>query len=60
MDVACVCVRQVLESLGVEVVECIHWRKGALLYMYCHTVETNSRQREPSHYKQVSLSHSGD
>uniref|UniRef100_A0A8C5N3Z4 RAB7A interacting MON1-CCZ1 complex subunit 1 n=1 Tax=Leptobrachium leishanense TaxID=445787 RepID=A0A8C5N3Z4_9ANUR len=24
--------------LEVEVCECLHWRRGALLYMYCHTV----------------------
>ncbi|KAM8961380.1 RAB7A-interacting MON1-CCZ1 complex subunit 1 [Pelodytes ibericus] len=28
--------------LEVDLLECLHWRKGALLYMYCHTV----RERE--------------
>ncbi|KAG8456675.1 hypothetical protein GDO86_002454 [Hymenochirus boettgeri] len=25
-------------DLDVELLECLHWRRGALLYMYCHTV----------------------
>ncbi|MEE6513154.1 hypothetical protein FKM82_020659 [Ascaphus truei] len=25
-------------TLDVDVLECLHWRRGALLYMYCHTV----------------------
>ncbi|OCU02567.1 UPF0600 protein C5orf51 homolog [Xenopus laevis] len=25
-------------DLDVELSECLHWRRGALLYMYCHTV----------------------
>ncbi|XP_072570114.1 RAB7A-interacting MON1-CCZ1 complex subunit 1 [Paramormyrops kingsleyae] len=24
--------------LGVELLECLYWRRGALLYMYCHTL----------------------
>ncbi|KAK7100190.1 RAB7A-interacting MON1-CCZ1 complex subunit 1-like [Littorina saxatilis] len=44
--------KPVLETLGEELVECIHWRKGALLYMYCHTLESNNRPCDPSKYKQ--------
>ena len=44
---------QVVETLGEDIVECIHWRKGALLYMYCHTLENKERQPEPGHYRQV-------
>ncbi|XP_053304069.1 RAB7A-interacting MON1-CCZ1 complex subunit 1 isoform X2 [Spea bombifrons] len=25
-------------TLEVDVLECLHWRRGALLYMFCHTV----------------------
>ena len=33
--------------LGNDLSECLHWRLGALLYMYCHTVmESERRQRE--------------
>ncbi|NWY03767.1 CE051 protein, partial [Nothoprocta ornata] len=28
--------------LGTELLECLYWRKGALLYMYCHTVKERS------------------
>ncbi|XP_067171602.1 RAB7A-interacting MON1-CCZ1 complex subunit 1 isoform X1 [Apteryx mantelli] len=28
--------------LGTELFECLYWRKGALLYMYCHTVKERS------------------
>ncbi|XP_068782457.1 RAB7A-interacting MON1-CCZ1 complex subunit 1 isoform X1 [Struthio camelus] len=28
--------------LGTELIECLYWRKGALLYMYCHTVKERS------------------
>ncbi|XP_032225842.2 RAB7A-interacting MON1-CCZ1 complex subunit 1 isoform X3 [Nematostella vectensis] len=27
-----------IEALGVEVLECLHWRRGALMYMLCHTI----------------------
>ncbi|KAM9095846.1 UPF0600 protein C5orf51 homolog [Sarcophilus harrisii] len=26
------------DMLGTELLECLYWRRGALLYMYCHTV----------------------
>ncbi|XP_020852038.1 RAB7A-interacting MON1-CCZ1 complex subunit 1 isoform X1 [Phascolarctos cinereus] len=26
------------DILGTELLECLYWRRGALLYMYCHTV----------------------
>nr|XP_056705034.1 RAB7A-interacting MON1-CCZ1 complex subunit 1 [Euleptes europaea] len=28
-----------LTVLGVELLECLYWRRGALLYMFCHTVK---------------------
>ncbi|XP_067137584.1 RAB7A-interacting MON1-CCZ1 complex subunit 1-like isoform X2 [Centruroides vittatus] len=27
----------VLNTLGIDIAECLMWRKGALCYMYCHT-----------------------
>lgn len=30
--------RQVQSVLGLEQLECLYWRRGALLYMYCHTL----------------------
>ncbi|XP_071991693.1 RAB7A-interacting MON1-CCZ1 complex subunit 1 [Engystomops pustulosus] len=33
--------------LDVEVQECLHWRRGALLYMYCHTVGERERWTLP-------------
>ncbi|XP_061473226.1 RAB7A-interacting MON1-CCZ1 complex subunit 1 isoform X1 [Rhineura floridana] len=28
-----------LTVLGVELLECLYWRRGALLYMFCHTMK---------------------
>ncbi|NXK12382.1 CE051 protein, partial [Herpetotheres cachinnans] len=28
-----------ISILGAELLECVYWRKGALLYMYCHTAK---------------------
>ena len=37
----------ILEILGEEIIECIHWRIGALCYMYCATLaQDGSRQGE--------------
>uniref|UniRef100_A0A3P8X9B7 CE051 n=1 Tax=Esox lucius TaxID=8010 RepID=A0A3P8X9B7_ESOLU len=30
--------QEVQSVLGLEVLECLYWRRGALLYMYCHTL----------------------
>ncbi|XP_069819658.1 RAB7A-interacting MON1-CCZ1 complex subunit 1 [Dendropsophus ebraccatus] len=40
--------------LDVEVQECLHWRRGALLYMYCHTVGQRERWqlRDPRIFSQ--------
>ncbi|XP_006007173.1 RAB7A-interacting MON1-CCZ1 complex subunit 1 [Latimeria chalumnae] len=39
--------------LGVEMVECLHWRRGAFLYMYCHTVREREKwlMGNQSHFK---------
>ncbi|XP_028844944.1 RAB7A-interacting MON1-CCZ1 complex subunit 1 [Denticeps clupeoides] len=29
---------EVQNVLGLELLECLYWRRGALLYMYCHTL----------------------
>ncbi|CAL1529532.1 unnamed protein product [Lymnaea stagnalis] len=44
--------KQPIEVLGPEVVECIHWRNGALMYMYCHTLNSESEAAFPAHYQQ--------
>ncbi|NXC72350.1 CE051 protein, partial [Anhinga anhinga] len=31
-----------INILGAELLECLYWRKGALLYMYCHTTKEKS------------------
>ncbi|XP_074935478.1 RAB7A-interacting MON1-CCZ1 complex subunit 1 [Phalacrocorax aristotelis] len=31
-----------ISILGAELLECLYWRKGALLYMYCHTAKERS------------------
>ncbi|NXL64419.1 CE051 protein, partial [Chordeiles acutipennis] len=31
-----------INILGTELLECLYWRKGALLYMYCHTAKERS------------------
>uniref|UniRef100_A0A8C8RAB7 Chromosome 5 open reading frame 51 n=1 Tax=Pelusios castaneus TaxID=367368 RepID=A0A8C8RAB7_9SAUR len=31
--------QDLLDVLGAELLECLFWRRGALLYMYCHTVK---------------------
>ncbi|XP_068614110.1 RAB7A-interacting MON1-CCZ1 complex subunit 1 isoform X2 [Brachionichthys hirsutus] len=30
--------QEVQSVLGLELLECLYWRRGALLYMYCHTL----------------------
>ncbi|GFR72490.1 UPF0600 protein C5orf51 [Elysia marginata] len=41
------------DVLSPSLAECIHWRKGALLYMYCHTVNSRcSREQLPVHFLQ--------
>lgn len=30
--------QEVQAVLGLELLECVYWRRGALLYMYCHTL----------------------
>ncbi|XP_065595977.1 RAB7A-interacting MON1-CCZ1 complex subunit 1 [Cyrtonyx montezumae] len=31
-----------INILSIDLVECLYWRKGALLYMYCHTAKERS------------------
>ncbi|NWX17659.1 CE051 protein, partial [Aegotheles bennettii] len=33
---------KLINILGAELLECLYWRKGALLYMYCHTAKERS------------------
>ncbi|NWV00418.1 CE051 protein, partial [Upupa epops] len=32
-------INEPVDILGAELLECLYWRKGALLYMYCHTAK---------------------
>ena len=45
-----------VSQLGTEVIECLHWRIGALLYMYSHmvlTVEERKKKVDVEHFKEV-------
>ncbi|XP_059158472.1 RAB7A-interacting MON1-CCZ1 complex subunit 1-like [Physella acuta] len=44
--------KEPIEVLLSEIIECIRWRKGALLYMYCHTLNSPSQAPNfPTHYQ---------
>ncbi len=48
-------------KLGVDIIECLHWRVGALMYMYCHMVLTEEERKkkiEVDHFKQVGYTNS--
>ncbi|KFQ66218.1 UPF0600 protein C5orf51, partial [Phaethon lepturus] len=34
---------ETISVLGAELLECLYWRKGALIYMYCHTAKERSK-----------------
>lgn len=36
----------IVAVLGLEVLECLYWRVGALLYMYCYAVYSNEERRK--------------
>ena len=43
-------VEQVVEMLGADILECLYWRVGALLYMYCHHLyeeDEEEKERRP-------------
>ncbi len=45
-----------MEQLGTDIIECLHWRVGALMYMYCHmvlTVEERKKEIDVEHFKEV-------
>ena len=48
---------QLEEVLGSEIAECLHWRRGALLYMYCSTVQEDKERlkRNSETFRQVHL-----
>ncbi|XP_077986405.1 RAB7A-interacting MON1-CCZ1 complex subunit 1-like isoform X2 [Glandiceps talaboti] len=49
----------IIDVLGVDIVECIHWRRGALIYMYCHTIhqDIHRLQRQKAHF--IKMLHEG-
>ncbi|NXH19801.1 CE051 protein, partial [Bucco capensis] len=38
----CSLIEEPINILGAEFLECLYWRKGALLYMYCHAAKERS------------------
>ncbi|CAG5118150.1 unnamed protein product [Candidula unifasciata] len=45
--------KPVADVLSSEIMECLQWRKGALLYMYCHTINTQfSSESLPFYFSQ--------
>lgn len=36
---------EMVDVLGPEIVECMAWRKGALMYMYCATIQEEDKDR---------------
>lgn len=51
----CLILFQPTDLLGAELLECLYWRKGALLYMYCHTAKERSEwlQENVATFKKV-------
>ena len=43
------------QVLGSDILECLSWRRGALFYMYCHTLfnDPQRRQLDTTHVMQV-------
>ncbi|XP_062575006.1 RAB7A-interacting MON1-CCZ1 complex subunit 1-like [Saccostrea cucullata] len=37
--------KEVVDVLGPDIVECMLWRKGALMYMYCATIQEEDKDR---------------
>lgn len=49
-----------VDVLGPEIVECMAWRKGALMYMYCATIQEEDKDRikeDPQCHAEVMLYH---
>ncbi|BFY99139.1 hypothetical protein BsWGS_02179 [Bradybaena similaris] len=45
--------KSVVDALSSEITECLQWRKGALLYMYCHTINAQfSFENLPFNFRQ--------
>lgn len=38
--------KQIVDILGAEIYECVRWRQGALLYMFCDTINRDDNRRE--------------
>lgn len=47
-----------VDVLGPEIMECMAWRKGALMYMYCATVQEEDKARieeDPQSFAEVTM-----
>ena len=42
---ACGSPERVATLLGTELLECVYWRVGSLMYMYCHTLMEEEGRR---------------
>lgn len=45
--------------LGSEVMECLYWRRGALFYMYCHTLFNDPQRRQHNRTHLMQCAESG-
>ncbi|CAH3176486.1 unnamed protein product [Porites evermanni] len=50
---------QAIQVLGTDMVECLYWRRGALCYMYCHTVFNNAPRVQLSEWDFIQCAESG-
>ena len=49
--ISCGSPERVATQLGTELPECVYWRVGSLMYMYCHTLmEEDGRRKEVNEY----------
>ncbi|XP_033737705.1 UPF0600 protein C5orf51 homolog isoform X2 [Pecten maximus] len=55
----CIPEKEVADVLGSEVNECLVWRRGALLYMYCKTVKDDPERADKIDASFIQLLHEG-
>jgi len=48
-----------VEVLGTDLVECLYWRRGALFYMYCHTLFNDNERRHLNRVHLMECAESG-
>ncbi|OWF45760.1 UPF0600 protein C5orf51 homolog isoform X2 [Mizuhopecten yessoensis] len=55
----CIPEKEVADVLGSEINECLVWRRGALLYMYCKTVKDDPKRADKIDTSFIQLLHEG-